>query len=219
MTTPDTEPIHEGEPGPAGESEPREPNELADELEERADELEERGDELERATDELEAGDRAELERELDEPQDRAPTAAELKRFETENTRHEKALAKIIGRDWEHFEACSSCGGVGFAPSGASAEAELVEASGVVECGACNGWGRLVYPTRVEGQRLQVCIACAGNGWTREPEPAAPVAAEPVAGLEHAPAAPAVPNGPVAPPGYILVPVTPPPAVPAGYPS
>lgn len=127
----------------------------------------------------------------------RAPTAAELRRFEKENTRHERELERIVGDDWQHFDPCGACGGVGFLPKAANALPEVVEAKGVERCSDCNGWGRLRYPTLVEGQELQVCPSCAGNGWRREqPRETYPVAAAPVP----------VANGPTgAPPGYILV--------------
>lgn len=158
-----------------------------------------------------------------DEPEARMPSAAELKRFEAECTRHEKALEKIVGDEWQHFMACEACGGVGFAPKPAELQLDLVKAPGVIECTSCegaggrpcvtcDGKGGLEYPTRVEGQRVQscpscggtamnVCVDCAGNGWRRE---AAAPAEQP------AYATPTVPNGgQQAPTGYILVKIDP----------
>lgn len=135
------------------------------------------------------------------EPEARAPTAAELKRFETENTRHEKALAKIVGRDWEGFAPCAECGGVGFVPTATLAVPELVAMADAVECPDCKGYGRLRTPSRVPGQEFQVCVGCAGNGWKREAPQAAP-SPELVGPV-------ATGNGYALPAGHVLVKVDP----------
>lgn len=179
MTTPDSEPIHEGEPGPDLEPDEREPDELHEDEPLEPDEPDEQ----------------------RSSPQSEWATPAGLKRLERENTRHENRLAELIGGDWAQFEACDNCGGVGFHPQGEGQTPDLVDAAGVEQCTACNGHGRQRYPTQVEGQRFQVCITCAGAGWVREQTPA-PVEAA-------APAAPVPNGGPVAPAGYILVPVAP----------
>jgi hypothetical protein len=172
---------------------------------------------------EPEPGEPEPEEPEPEEPQARAPTAKELRAFETENTRHEKRLGEIMGDDFAHFEACATCGGVGFTPRAPEELLAFVQAPGVAECPACEGEGGtpcptcagkggLEYPTKVEGQRFQscpgcggsgklVCVECAGNGWRREePHPAALPAI----------AAPTQPNGGYRPPpGHVLVKIDP----------
>jgi DnaJ-class molecular chaperone len=167
----------------------------------------EAGDEAEPEA-ELEAEPEAEPEEEPEageaeraEPEARAPTAGELKRFEAENTRHEKALAKIVGADWEGFAACEECGGVGFRPRELMAAPELVAMPDAIECPGCKGYGRLLTPSRVPGQEFQVCVECAGNGWKRR---------EPYAGAAvDVTIAATAGNGYTPPAGHVLVKVDP----------
>lgn len=127
---------------------------------------------------------------------------AQLQAIERENTRHATEFAGLLGVEVSELHVCPVCEGVGFTPTAEEPPPPIEQAGGVMECPTCRGYGALEYPTRVEGQRLQVCVDCAGSGWKRiEASPsAAPAATPAVAG-----AAPS--NGPQPPPGYILVPV------------
>lgn len=157
--------------------------------------------ELDDAGEQEPALDEPEQEPEQEPAEARAPSDAELRAFERENTRHEKALAKLIGDDWQAFGPCEHCGGVGFTPGGLDYAPELAAMPGVIECPGCKGYGRLTTPSRVPGQETQVCVDCAGMGWKHEAARSA----------EPAPAATAIaPNGGTgAPTGYILVKVDP----------
>lgn len=137
------------------------------------------------------------------EPIDDRSVQAKLAELERENTRHAKAFAKAIGVKPEQLHFCPVCDGTGFTPEPVDEQPDYRYAAAVVECPDCNGYGQQRYPSRVPGQGLQVCVSCAGLGWKREQSPdAAPL--EP----QVAPVAPAANGGPVAPPGYILVPTT-----------
>src|SRR6267142_3070248 len=44
------------------------------------------------------------------------PTPDDIKAFQSEHARHEKALVKIMGDDFMMLTVCDECGGMGFRP-------------------------------------------------------------------------------------------------------
>jgi hypothetical protein len=148
-----------------------------------------------------------------EEPEARGPSDADLKRFESENTRHEKALAKIVGDDFEHFEACGVCAGVGFVPAATNVDVPFERDPQTEPCSTCNGYGTTLTGAREPGMVTRACSKCQGAGWTTvqeypDAQPAAyfPAPSEPAPELE-------APNGPPVDPavaalrarGYIVM--------------
>jgi hypothetical protein len=94
------------------------------------------------------------------------PTEADLKRFESENTRHEKALGKIIGDDWSSFEPCGVCGGVGHLPGALNASVPFSRDPQTEPCSVCDGYGTTLTGAREPGMVTRACSLCQGAGWT-----------------------------------------------------
>jgi hypothetical protein len=94
------------------------------------------------------------------------PTDADLRKFEQENARHERALEKIIGADFEHFEACGVCGGVGHVPAASNVDVPFERDPQTEPCAACNGYGTTLTGARYPGMVTRACSRCQGSGWT-----------------------------------------------------
>jgi hypothetical protein len=117
-------------------------------------------------TDEPEpAPDDEELEEEA-EPEARGPTDADMRKFEAENTRHEKALAKVVGDDWELFEACGVCGGVGHVPAASNVDVPFERDPQTEPCETCKGYGTTLTGAKEPGMVSRACSRCQGSGWT-----------------------------------------------------
>lgn len=98
--------------------------------------------------------------------QDGGPTEEQLKAFERENTRHEKALQRIMGADFALWTLCGHCEGVGFAFAPYVAPVELTQAPDAETCETCKGLGQMLTGSLVDGSRTKGCPTCGGVGWT-----------------------------------------------------
>jgi hypothetical protein len=158
--------------------------------------------------------DEEEAEAEADEESAAGPTEADMKRFESENTRHERALEKIVGDDWSSFEPCGVCGGVGHVPSGLNQSLPFASDPSTEVCEVCNGYGTTLTGAREPGMVTRACSRCQGAGWTTKAEQpgvqpvvelvASSAPAEVVTPVETAPADPRVAELQAA--GYIVFP-------------
>jgi len=72
------------------------------------------------------------------------PTEADLRKFEAENARHERTLAKIVGADFEHFEPCGVCGGVGHVPAASNLDVQRLRHNPDRSSRAGNGHARVL---------------------------------------------------------------------------
>src|SRR6266850_1416107 len=64
------------------------------------------------------------------------PTPDDIKAFQSEHARHEKALVKIMGDDFGMLVVCDECGGMGFRPPYSFKANEKYKA-----CDTCAGMG------------------------------------------------------------------------------
>lgn len=120
------------------------------------------------------------------EPQKPQPTEAQIgKAFDSAAKSAEKHVAKLagmMGTDPSQVVPCPCCDFPGYVflqrPPLDGERLEAVKAvigeedvraykrdGNAVECESCNGYGKLVRPTKVEDQRLAVCATCNGYGW------------------------------------------------------
>lgn len=113
------------------------------------------------------------------EPEAKAKPSMEaaLKAFEKENTRHEVALRKIMGDDFESFVLCAGCEGIGYRAIEAMPFAPDLE-----RCARCKGHGSELTGSIAPGKEVRECIDCQGQGFrviVQQPEfspvPSAPV--------------------------------------------
>jgi hypothetical protein len=178
-------------------------------------------DEAEDDLDPDEETDEDEEEAAEEEAADAEPSLeAQLKQFERENVRHERAIAKIMGDDFAAFEVCPGCDSLGFRPLGAIQYDRDLET-----CDTCKGHGFLLTGAVREDRVVRECIDCQGNGYRvhiEMPAAAAPAPTmpepsfDPYTGQRIVPgAAPAQPNGVGWAPGY-TPPGSPAPAVATG---
>jgi len=146
--------------------------------------------------DEDEAAEEEEAEPESPPEPPAEPTQAPealLRKFESENARHEKALGKIMGEDFEAFEPCAACGAIGFAIPQPPPDFKVHALT--FECQECDGLGQLVSGSKVEAFALLTCPTCQGKGY-REKAPVQSAQA-PTMPLDPARYPPPVPtNGP-----------------------
>jgi len=99
--------------------------------------------------------------------------SAKLEQMDREARRHTKAVAKIMGADFEAFAPCPTCssGVQGFAPMGAlgitpaATPADLKPASDTETCPECDGWGDVLTGAKVERGRIKPCSRCTGTGY------------------------------------------------------
>jgi hypothetical protein len=97
---------------------------------------------------------------------------AQLKAFEKENVRHETALKKLMGDDFEAFEPCPACATVGFRPT-----VEIQYDPDLEQCSFCKGHGILLTHAVREDRLVRECNDCQGNGYrTRTTPPPQPQA-------------------------------------------
>jgi hypothetical protein len=94
------------------------------------------------------------------------PTDAALRKFESENARHEKALGKIMGDDFAHFAACAQCDGVGYVPESTNQALPFERDPQTEPCETCAGFGTTLTGAREPGMVTRACSRCQGSGWT-----------------------------------------------------
>jgi hypothetical protein len=128
------------------------------------------------------------------ESEDEPEAAFDPKRFEVEQTRHEKALAKTFGAAWSSMGACSECGGVGYLPEDFTPPPEIKADPTLVVCTDCNGYGQRTTPSLHEQYAFVPCTACSGSGY-RDKDTLA--AMQQAAAYSSSPSPPAPPPMPV----------------------
>lgn len=150
--------------------------------------------------DEPQPEDEPEVEAE-DEPEARELSSFTIteqlaKKIDSENRRHENALAKLYGDSWVDYNLCALCLGDGFvlpppgdfmpdeqwaavtAMAGKMGERPLSVASYAEVCQECDGWGELLTGAKNDSQAVLPCKRCNGTGWfDKETRPNTGVAA------------------------------------------
>jgi DnaJ-class molecular chaperone len=102
------------------------------------------------------------------------PTEADMKAFQSEHARHERALVKIMGDDFEMLDVCEQCGGMGYAPPEQVKTHENYKA-----CDVCNGFGQVATGSKNPSFATQDCPRCGGRGFlTRRVAPQRPAEAQ-----------------------------------------
>lgn len=80
-------------------------------------------------------------------------------------TRHERAMAKVLGDGWSDMSPCPTCSGAGFMPTGFTPPPDVQTDPDAVVCDACNGYGRRLTGSLAEGSETIPCTPCGGAGW------------------------------------------------------
>ena len=129
------------------------------------------------------------------EPEARGVTAADVDALDRENTRHEKAVARIMGEDFRFVAACPTCQAFGFIwPPPPEERPEYREHSITKRCATCGGLGDVKTGSLRAGNELIRCADCKGYGYQPNPATApatftdAPATPAPSGGAELAPA-------------------------------
>lgn len=111
-------------------------------------------------------------------------SAEVARKLDLENSRHFRAVSKILDQDMEPH-TCPTCNGFGFADAPADDGPELAHDETKDECPVCKGYGQLRTPSRDPGHALTMCVNCSGQGFVvksaAEPERYAPVTQLPTA--------------------------------------
>lgn len=159
-------------------------------------------------------------EPEEEEPEAHVPASLTVlaerdRKLESETRRHENALRKLYGDDFETLAPCPLCLADGWvaptppgvmdpeqwlaiqAASGQLTDAEYRDAPYAVRCETCDGWGEVASGSRTEAGRLIVCRDCSGNGWR---EQVAQTAGVPMVSAMH----PVLSNGSAEDPASVL---------------
>ena len=124
-----------------------------------------------------------EPEPEPHEPSSQTVLDQRARNLEGETRRHEKALRKIYGDDFETLAVCPLCLSDGYiipAPPGAMppeqweavqlaagqlAEENYREADFAETCPTCDGWGKVLSGSKDPTHRTIPCRPCEGKGW------------------------------------------------------
>jgi hypothetical protein len=131
--------------------------------------------EEELAGDELADDEQAE-QAEAEEPAEAEPEAEEQSSFalvqalDKEATRHEKALAKVLGVSVDELHSCPTCEGVGYTPEPIEGEADLEQDPYLTRCERCAGYGEVRTGARAPGLVTVPCPGCTGQGYVQLPE-------------------------------------------------
>lgn len=123
-------------------------------------------------------------------PSSQTVLAARDKALEAETRRHENALRKAYGDDFDTLAPCPLCltdGWVIPAPPGAMpaeqweaiqqaagqlSEENFKQAEYAETCDTCDGYGQVLSGSKTEAGRLIVCRTCEGKGWKAKLEAA-----------------------------------------------
>jgi hypothetical protein len=100
-------------------------------------------------------------------------SAAVAKKLDSENSRHIKAVSKILDMDMED-KLCPTCAGFGFADAPADDGPEIAPDETKSECPVCHGYGQLRTPSRNPDHVFAVCTQCSGQGWVTKTVDAPP---------------------------------------------
>lgn len=123
-----------------------------------------------------------------EEPEARVPSSQTIladrdRKLSSETRRHENALRKIYGPDFEELAVCPLCLSDGWiipAPPGAfpdeqweavkmaagqETDAKYEAAHHAERCTYCDGWGEVLSGSQNPTHRLVACPDCTGTGW------------------------------------------------------
>lgn len=139
-------------------------------------------DEEEQAAEEEQAGQPAEPEPAAEPGHDAEALAKQLDR---EASRHERAVAKIVGAELP-LTPCAMCDSLGYMPPGSEVPPA---ADWTRTCPACAGHGVRLTGSRVPASLTVECRACGGRGFQERTETPAPT------GVQLASSEPAAGNG------------------------
>lgn len=121
------------------------------------------------------------------EPEPEADASALAKQLDREASRHERAVAKIVGAPLP-LTPCPMCDSLGYMPPGSEVPPA---ADWTRTCPACAGHGVRLTGSRVPAAMTVECRACAGRGFQERAETPAPAqvaaveqAAQPANGAE-----------------------------------
>ena len=123
------------------------------------------------------------------EPDPATETAMRLQHaaLDREARRHEKALEKAYGPEWDSRVMCPLCEAEGFltgwqagampdeqwnavyALAGQYKPPELIEDSSYQRCEHCDGWGETLSGAQRDDKRTKLCDVCSGNGYVARP--------------------------------------------------
>jgi hypothetical protein len=96
------------------------------------------------------------------------PTAEDIKAFRAEHARHEKALRKMMGDDFDLLVECDVCGSMGYKPPD-----QLRTNEKYIRCETCDGAANVLTGSRDPNWYTQPCPGCGGRGFL-EKMPAQP---------------------------------------------
>lgn len=137
------------------------------------------------------------------EPPSSTALAEEIgKKLDQENARHRKTLARLMDIPVDELNECPKCETYGYLPPGQE-EVTFKADPERARCETCDGRGWTETGAQPPSEEvIYQCSKCGGRGWQSKPPET--TAYQPPA--DYAPPAPALPT---APPGYVLVPVSP----------
>ena len=168
--------------------------------------------------DELDETPEPEPEPEPEEPSSLKSAEDTEKQLETEDDRHAKAVADILGPDVADVTPCMLCFSRGFIPNLAAGhfpedqrEAVMRQMDGPLAkpmkthpefeaCDVCNGHGRIISGSTATGQETQPCPTCMDKGWVRKAAEVVVPTVEQL--LASAPPPPVFPTAPLGPDGW-----------------
>ncbi len=92
------------------------------------------------------------------------PTPEQLKALDKENRRHEQALERIVGRDWQWFVPCNVCDTMGFRAVPPAIESPLRPDPKFKRCPDCGGHGMFQTDSLNPERATRRCDTCGGDG-------------------------------------------------------
>jgi hypothetical protein len=109
------------------------------------------------------------------------PNAGDIELLERELGRHWRAVAKIMGGDFESFVDCPTCAEAGTPLAGRiplwaiAQEPDYQTRTDTTTCENCLGLGMMRTGSKVPGQELLPCPTCIGTGYVQKAQPLVPV--------------------------------------------